>query len=160
MAKETLYAPALWRKLEARAIPEPNSGCLLWLLGTLPHGYGVAYKPFKPGDKKRPYLAHRLAWEAHYGPVPDGLEVCHKCDVRACINPRHLFLGTHLENVRDMHTKGREARGSTHGMAKLTDAEVYAIRASMLPWQILADRYGVSRSRIYAIRAGDSWSHL
>ena len=75
-------------------IPEPNTGCWLWLGFISPDGYGTR-------------LAHRRAWELARGPIPDGMLVCHRCDVRHCVNPDHLFLGTHLDNMRDMIRKGR-----------------------------------------------------
>jgi hypothetical protein len=90
-------------------VADPNSGCWLWLgreLGS--HGYG-SIKIFG-----RSVRAHRFSWELHFGPIPSGLLVCHKCDVPACVNPSHLFLGTHLDNETDKRAKGR-ARYRTAG---------------------------------------------
>ena len=92
--------------LEHRSIPEPNSGCRLWLAFLNATGYGqIRYK-------KRAYQAHRLAWIAKHGPIPEGLQVLHKCDVRSCINPDHLWLGTQADNIHDMIAKGRRGRRS------------------------------------------------
>lgn len=86
-------------------IPEPNSGCWLWIGACDSVGYGN----FR--IKNKSWKAHRFSWTIHNGIIPDGLFVLHKCDVRPCINPNHLFLGTHLDNMRDMHAKGRARCG-------------------------------------------------
>lgn len=75
-------------------------------------------------------LAHRLSWEIHYGPIPPGSNVLHRCDVKHCVNPQHLYLGTHTDNARDVLARGsfNHRRGETHHRAKLSDAEVAEIR--------------------------------
>jgi hypothetical protein len=89
-----------WQDL---VIPEPNSGCLLWTGRYGRHGYGT-YGGGRIGERRQ---AHRVVWEDVNGPIPDGLFVLHRCDVRGCVNPDHLFLGTAKDNTRDMMAKGR-----------------------------------------------------
>ena len=91
----------LAQKLFERQIPEPNSGCWLWLLYCDEDGYGKMHYNYKK------HLAHRLSYEAFIGPIPEGLDVCHKCDVPSCINPDHLWLGDAKANADDMVRKGR-----------------------------------------------------
>lgn len=81
--------------------PEPNSGCWLWLGTTNPLGYGR----FRLDGKT--LSAHRVAYELFESKIPNNLCVCHKCDVRCCVNPAHLFLGTHKDNEQDKLAKGR-----------------------------------------------------
>jgi hypothetical protein len=86
-----------------------ENGCWLWTMGREGGGYGVV----SSGGKRQ--KAHRLAWEIVNGPAPDGLFVCHRCDLPACINPDHLFVGSHAENMQDMLSKGRGKHASkTH----------------------------------------------
>lgn len=131
-------------------IPEPNSGCWLWT-GTLhPDGnYGI----------KGMYKAHKLFYEMMFGPVPDGLCVCHTCDVPCCVNPDHLWLGTHLENMRDKARKGRVANqfGAANSNARLAPAQVDSIRASTKSHYALSREFGIDREQIRRIRLGYSW---
>src|SRR5213595_2676709 len=93
-----------------RYIPEPNSGCWLWLGSIDKLGYGkVTVRGF--------HLAHRLAYAETKGPIPEGMLVLHKCDVPACINPEHLYVGDSQDNMNDMVMRGRGNsgwRGMTH----------------------------------------------
>jgi hypothetical protein len=87
---------------------QKTDGCWLWIAGTIPDGYGVIAIKFQNGW--RSVLAHRLAWEFKNGPIPEGMEVCHSCDIRNCVREDHLFLGTRLDNIRDAAEKGRLLR--------------------------------------------------
>lgn len=141
----------------AKFQPIPESGCWIWDACGSAHGrYGYIHV----GDRNRP--AHRVSWEIHRGPIPDGLEVCHKCDVEACVNPAHLFLGTHKDNCMDRDSKGRNVShpGSRHGNSKLVEADILAIRASEETALALAKRYGVHESSIGYIRQRKTWRHV
>lgn len=133
--------------------------CWLWIGGNKGNGYGS----FNLAGKTVP--AHRAAFILFCDGDPTGLDVCHRCDNRACVNPSHLFLGTRLENMRDCLAKGRTARGDRlnprHGeyssSAKLDWQRVRAIRASSEPSKQLARTYGVSADSINRIRRNDTW---
>lgn len=148
---------AIALKLEQNSMPEPNSGCILWLRYCNDRGYGNVRI-----DQHTVRLAHRVAWHIAYGPIPAGLAVCHKCDVPNCINPQHLFLGTNADNVADKVAKGRATapRGSSHYRARLTEAQVAAIRADPRTHRKIANAYGVSFGAIDNIKAEKSWAHL
>jgi hypothetical protein len=139
---------------------EPDA-CWPWQ-GTISfYGYGVLNSVPERGKQAK---AHRLSWEIHNGPIPDGLFVLHHCDTRACCNPAHLFLGTQQDNVADCVTKRRHGwvshEGSRNPRALLTEADVIAIRASKQSYGRLAVVYGVSRGTIAHAKTGRSWSHL
>lgn len=114
-------------------------------------------------DGKNVY-AHRLSWALLKGPIKEcdgyhGTCVCHKCDNPSCVNPDHLFLGTHSENMGDKAAKGRAKKGSGHPSAKLTEYDVMMIRGK--PYiRGLARKYSVSRELICQIRKGESWKHV
>ena len=112
---------------------------------------------------RRPLLAHRYAWYLVHGEFPpNGLFVCHHCDVPLCVRPDHLFIGTHLDNQRDKLRKrrNRAPKGVKHGMAKLTEAQVLRIRASRETTRQLAKRYPVNTETIRRIRCNELWRHL
>jgi hypothetical protein len=136
--------------------PEPNSGCWLWVGGLFPTGYGI----FGLDKVRRAERAHRFAWEMANGAIPKGLDVCHDCDVRACVNPAHLYLGTRKRNMQDAIDRGRTSRGVGRPLAKLSDADVRAIRASASPSHELAKIYPVSSGRIRAIKRRKGWRHI
>lgn len=96
-------------RLKSHTTLDPGTGCWLWTGGTNRQGYG------KSNVGKQKMLSHRAAWIVTHGPIPAGMSVCHRCDVPACCNPDHLFLGTAADNVADRDRKGRTARGDRSG---------------------------------------------
>lgn len=147
---------ALAEHIAANSMPEPNSGCHLWLLSVNEDGYGkTSARRF--GEQ----LAHRAAWLAHFGPAAGRL-VCHKCDVRSCVNPDHLFLGTHQDNCDDKWRKNRAnmPRGSRHGMSKITEEAAAAIRIDARSYRQIAKAFGISKSNVAFIKAGATWGHV
>lgn len=110
----------------------------------------------------RTLLAHRVSWELHNGPIPEGMYVCHRCDNPACVNPDHLFIGTAKDNSADRDRKGRanNPTGSRRSNAKLTEQQVAEIRSSKERGVDLAKRYGVSPAVICVARKGKTWRHV
>ena len=153
-------------RFENKFEPITESGCWIWG-GKSPRG------SFLYGGRN--ISAYRAAWLLFRGTIPTGIQVCHKCDVPACVNPQHLFLGTQSDNIRDMYAKGRgpddaaiqrcnaaRKRGAAHPrpMAKLTPDMVRDIRAAPWPQKDIARQFGVSQQTISRVKRGQLWSHV
>jgi hypothetical protein len=123
-----------------------DDGCWEWTGTRTPHGYGTIGAGGRGGRHRH---AHRVAWELFYGPIPNGLEVCHTCDNRACVRPDHLWLGTHRENMLDMAAKGRAPRG----FAKLTDSQVAEVRSSTQSNRQTGELFGIDAAAVSRIRS-------
>lgn len=150
------------------AFVQKTDACWIWQGHRMKNGYGV----FGARAGENP-LAHRYSWELHHkSPVPEGMNVCHTCDIRHCVNPSHLWIGTQQENQSDMVSKGRSLKGilrpdlagEHHGGSKLTDEHVRAIRARYVPRVVtlkqLSREYGVGISTIYHVIRGENWRYV
>jgi hypothetical protein len=155
-------APDAVAYIADRSIPQPN-GCWLWTLAQGTNGYGRAHF----GGEH--ISAHRFSYEAHHGPIPQGLCVCHECDNRMCVNPDHLWLGTLADNNADRHRKGRCGSGSfchLHSPSdrggRLTGEQVQSVVQQLtdgVPHKVIATQFGVSRqliTKLNQLRGGRS----
>lgn len=148
-------ANRFWAKV-SRSSPDQ---CWPWTAARYWHGYG------KIGIDGKTAYAHRIVWAMTRGPIPSGLDVLHRCDNPPCVNPAHLFLGDHSDNMRDRVQKGRNnpPQGSRNGIAKFTEDGVLKIRER---WrngeQIngLAREFGVMPSTIRTIVTYKRWKHV
>jgi hypothetical protein len=129
--------------------------CWVWLGRKRKRGYGAIGRR----------AAHRVSYEAHCGPIPDGMCVCHRCDNPSCVRPDHLFIGTRTENIKDRDQKGRAAKGEQHGMAKMTAADVMALREEaarsgrVAAYDLAASR-GIKKIAAADAISGRTWKHL
>jgi hypothetical protein len=142
--------------------------CWLWLAGTTHNGYGQIMAGSRTDGTRGSYRTHRLAYAYEHQVDPGELCVLHRCDIRACANPAHLFLGTAADNVADMMAKGRRVeptrlRGEDHPKTTLTAVQVLEIFNAPREHGSgvrLAEKYGVPLPTISKIRYGWCWSHL
>lgn len=136
-----------------------GDGCWLWNGYRNQSGYGVTRVG---GRGSKAIFAHRLSWEIHKGPIPDGLHVLHRCDNPQCVNPEHLFLGTDLDNQRDRIAKGRPGggcfkAGDRSPVVKHSDAKISLMRAERAAWKRVIDisrEYGIQRDYLSRILNG------
>lgn len=157
-------AERFWTRVDQSAGPD---GCWPWTgarAGHPSHPRSRHYGRMRVGGAQ--IGAHRLALMLTTGPLPAGTEACHSCDNPPCCNPRHLFVGTHRENLLDAARKGRThsfPRGRRHPLAKLTAPDVIAIRRRVAAGEsqhALAREYGVSQVAVHFVVARKTWAYL
>ncbi len=167
MATQAYHRGTPAQRVRARIRKEPGplpTECWIFT-GCTVGGYGcIAASP--PRRKGKNLKAHRVLWEDANGPIPEGLDCLHKCDVRACCNPEHLFLGTDVENAGDRHAKGRDAdtKGTKNGRAKITEEQAKEIRtmyaAGGRTQREIGVEFGINDQMVSRIVAGKAWKHV
>ena len=135
---------------------DPDTGCMMWT-AYVRNRYGA----FRIGSKVK--QAHRVAWEMKHGTIPEGMNICHRCDTPTCVNPDHMFIGTQKDNMQDCAQKGRmDHRGEKNSFAILDEDDIRAIRAlrGKKTQEEIAKMFGTARGNIANIMTGHSWAHV
>lgn len=153
--------------LERVAVGSPGE-CWPWMGTRDSRGYGRGWAYHRSPTERRYERTHRISWEMHNEAViPPRMEICHHCDNPPCVNPAHLFLGTHAENMADMARKGRPRRpgprGVDHPAAKLTEDAVRALRrrsAEGVRQRDVAAEFGISQAQVWNIVHRLQWGHV
>jgi len=152
-----------WERVSRQSVIDSN-GCYLFTGAKDQCGYGrIADNRNGKGNKL--IRLHRAVWEREHGEIPEGMVICHTCDVRNCINPAHLFMDTQAGNIRDMDRKNRRKViiGEKRSTAKLTDVKVLAIKSMLLNGATcahIARLYDVSEGLIRHIKKERIWAHV
>jgi hypothetical protein len=133
--------------------PITEVGCWIWMGAVSNAGYGLCNS-----EKVKTASAHRVAYEAFIGKIPEGMVVAHACDNRLCVNPSHLWLATHKQNSQDMVKKSRSAKGEKCGKSKLNNEQVEFIRQSNLSHRKLGEMFNVSHVNIGYVKRGATWN--
>lgn len=153
------YTTPLTPEQRLFALVQKSDLCWEWVGRTNAHGYGQV-STHCLGER----YAHRISWAIHFGAIPNGLSVLHRCDNPRCVNPDHLFLGSRADNVRDMVNKRRHCYGETHGRRKLTEPQVHEIRsmhrAGLVTKREAARIYGISQTMVNNIVNLRAWVHI
>lgn len=144
----------LLKRFERKYIPEPNSGCWLWVGHMHEGGYGE----FR--EKNKRIRAHVWSYRTFKGKIPRNLFVLHHCDVRCCVNPDHLYAGSKWQNSQDAKKRNRYPRGETHAHTKVLEKDVISIRNDDRPQHVIAEDYGVCQMTVCNIKLRRTWKHV
>lgn len=153
LTNDSAFLSRFWNKVEK------TSSCWEWKAASS-GGYG--YISVK-GQNTR---VSRVSYELHFGKIPQGLYVCHKCDNPGCVRPDHLFLGTALDNARDRDNKGRRIppAGTSNGYHKLSEKNVLDIieiyKSGQYSQEQLGKKYGISQAHVSRLIKKQSWRHI
>lgn len=143
------------QKIDQYSIKIPESGCWIWDGAVTNHGYGTLTYGANTNIS-----AHRASYELKHGPIPLGMLALHRCDIKCCVNPDHIFLGSQQDNMTDMVCKNRQAKGGRHGQTKLTEPQALEAKFGKEKPIKLAKKFNCTAANIRQIRNGLSWKHL
>lgn len=152
--KKRIMSRTLRQRFEEKFYITP--GCWIWTAKRNDDGYGKILFDGKSVG------AHRVSHEIYIGPIPGGMYVLHKCDQPRCVNPDHLRIGTHADNMADKVARNRNARncGEKAGNSKLTEAKILAILSDRRTQTEIAKYYGVTQAQISRIKRRETWRHI
>ena len=140
--------------LMRRVSIKPETGCWEWRLSKGRGGYGKASRLGKT------LTAHRAIWEERVGPIPSEAILCHQCDNRLCVNPSHMFIGTHQDNSSDMVKKNRQAKGSKINNSKLDEQLVRQVLEAQGTFAEIARQFDLKEGNVRLIRLRKTWRHV
>lgn len=146
------------RRFENKVNYAGKNECWEWIGCIGNHGYG------ETTVSRKKALTHRVSWSIYRGEIPAGMQILHHCDNPPCVNPRHLFLGTQSDNMKDMTIKGRRANGAKNGNSKINELDVVNIRmlgrTGRLKQKTIGKMYRLSSQQISHILAVRRWKHI
>jgi hypothetical protein len=149
-----------WSRVNKRGKQTPLGRCWEWVASIGTHGYGQL------SVNGKPVTTHTFSWKIHNGEIEGSKFVLHRCNNKSCVNPRHLYLGTHGDNVRDRTADGGDPQGERNGMSRLTKTQILEAKRKYIPYhrtrgiRALARELGVNHSYLGEVIRGRRWKHL